>query len=117
MVAWGAAALQFWLLTCSAHEGMAALLRSSWLLLRSPWKCSTGQRQRQPPPFLHPRCSESVRLTLALYSMSVVLTKLMSFSAEAPQPTAANADQGACAKKAVLAGAPANRPPLVNQRG
>ena len=36
---------------------------------------------------------------MALYSMLGVLSKLMSFSPEAPRPTAANADQGASAKK------------------
>ena len=45
-------------------------------------------------------CSESVRFTLALYSMSVVLTKL--FSPEAPRPMAANADQGARVKKKMI---------------
>ena len=61
-------------------------------------------------------CSESVRLTLALYSMSVVLTKLMSFSPEAPRPTAADADQGASVKKkkrpySIGQPSPLNRPP------
>ena len=36
---------------------------------------------------------------MALYSLPVVLTKFMSFSHEALRPTAANADQGARAKK------------------
>ena len=40
--------------------------------------------------------------TLALYSRSLVLTKLIVFSPEAPRPTAANADQGACDKKTHL---------------
>ena len=47
----------------------------------------------------------AARFTLALYSMLGVLTKLMSFSAEAPRPTAANADQGASAQKKAAAGA------------
>ena len=34
-----------------------------------------------------------------LYSLSVVLISLMSFSQEAPRPTAANVDQGASVKK------------------
>ena len=66
MVAWGAAALQFWLLPCSAHDGTAALLRSSWLLLLPPSACSTGQL---PPAATFPTspgtCSESVRLTFS----------------------------------------------------
>ena len=44
-------------------------------------------------------CPEPARFTLVLYSLSVVLTLLMSFSPEAPRPTAANVDQGACDKK------------------
>ena len=34
-----------------------------------------------------------------LYSLSIVLTSLMSFSPETPRPTAANVDQGARVKK------------------
>ena len=44
MVAWGAAAPQFWLLTCSAYEGRAALLRSSWRLLLPSSTCSSTHR-------------------------------------------------------------------------
>ena len=85
-----------------SSEGTAAQLRSSRLLLLPPSACSTGQL---PPAATFPTspgtCSESVRPTLALYSMSVVFTK---------RPTAANADQGASVKKG-LCGSLAQPPP------
>ena len=86
IVAWGAAALQFW----AAH--MAQLMRVRAGLMLPPLACSTGQLMPATTfPTSPGTCSESVRFTLALCSMSVVVTKLMSFSLEAPRPTAANA--------------------------
>ena len=55
---------------------------------------------RNPSPILSRSCPEPARCTLALCSLSPV-TELMSFSPEAPRPTAANVDQGACVKKKV----------------
>ena len=73
------------------------MFRSSWI---SVWPlCSlTGQ---PTPPLTTSSCTGSA---FALFhsgvaQLAIVLTKLMSFSPEAPRPTAANADQGAREKK------------------
>ena len=83
-VAWIVAALQFGHLHCSAHGGSAPQRLAP---LRGP---VAAHRAASETSFL---------LDLGLCSLSVVLTKLTSFSPEAPRPTASNADQDAQDKK------------------
>ena len=76
------------------------VLRSFWWPMQMmPNEVPAAARHNLAPT--SPRsCPEPARFTLVLYSLSVVLTSLMSFSPEALRRTAANVDQGASDKKA-----------------
>ena len=94
MVAWNAVALQFWAAYLAQRRHYAALL-PSLTGSTGPMQAAAGRNLS----YFASSCPEPARFTLALYSLSAAFTKLVSFSPEAPRPTAANVDQGASVKK------------------